>query len=53
MNEELTVRQASERSGYSSAHICWLVRMDRIKARQIGQRVLLVEAESLTDTPEK
>jgi excisionase family DNA binding protein len=44
---ELTVAEAAEQSGYSEGHIRRLIRWGKIKARQIGARVYLIDAESL------
>ena len=45
--DELTVTQASEVSGYSEAHIRRLAGKGKIKARRVGKRVFLIDAESL------
>jgi len=46
--EELTVAQASEASGYSKRHIARLAESGAVGSRRIGERVLLIDADSLT-----
>ena len=44
---ELTPDEAADLTGYSAGHIRWLARKERIDARRVGRRVLLIDAKSL------
>lgn len=46
-DDELIPKQAAELTGYSVGHIRWLARNNKIKSRRIGERVLLIDAQSL------
>ena len=46
-NQELTPSEAADLTGYSVGHVQWLARQGKVKARRIGARVLLIDAESL------
>ena len=43
----ISVTEAAGISGYSAGHIRWLARNGRIKSQRIGERVLLINRESL------
>jgi excisionase family DNA binding protein len=47
--ERITVTEAAKLTGYSEGHIRWLIRHGRIEAERIGQRVYLIDRQSLLE----
>ena len=47
--QELTPNEAAILTGYSAGHIRWLARQEKIEARRVGQRVLLIDKQSLLE----
>jgi excisionase family DNA binding protein len=52
-NTEATPTEAARLTGYSAGHIRWLARHKKIKYRRIGERVLLIDVQSLLEHAEK
>lgn len=50
---ELTPEDAAKVAGYSTGHVRWLARQDKIKYRRIGHRILLIDIQSLLEYAEE
>jgi excisionase family DNA binding protein len=51
--DKLTVAEAAELTGYSAGHVRYLIRNDKVDAEKIGQRVYVVDRQSLVDYANK
>jgi excisionase family DNA binding protein len=45
--DEMTIGEAAERSGYSEGHLRRLVREGKIDGRRVGERMYLIDTQSL------
>ena len=45
--KEITPSEAAELTGYSAGHIRWLARQGKVDSHRVGQRVLLINTQSL------
>lgn len=52
-NPEATPTEAARLTGYSVGHIRWLARHGKVKYRRIGERVLLIDVQSVLQHAEK
>ena len=46
-NDKMTVAEAAALTGYSEGHIRYLIRNDRIDAERVGERMYLIDRESV------